>query len=230
MPVTIVCPGCKAKLKAPDNLIGKTVKCPNCTKPVLVKAAAAVVPAPVPAPAKKPPVKRAPVVEEDPTEDMEPTEDMGPLEDQIPDEEEEVEARPKKRKRGSSSDSERSTASLIHMCTLINLVVPPVGLLVPIFLWIGKRKESAFVDHHGKTWLNFQISMFVLNLGLMFLFGALAGAGFFIKWWVGILFLVLLFVTLFGLSIYMLIMNIVAGMKAKKGDWFEYRVLFRACK
>jgi uncharacterized Tic20 family protein len=230
MPVTIVCPGCKAKLKAPDNLLGKTVKCPSCSKAVLVKAPAAAAPASVPAPTKKPQVKRAPVVEEDPTEDMEPTEDMGPLEDQLPDEEEEVEARPKKRKR-SSSDSERSTASLIHLCTLINLILAPVGLLVPLFLWISKRKESAFVDHHFKTWLNFQISMFVVGLGVMFLFGGLAGVGFAMRWWwLGVIFIVFLVLITFALSVYMLIMYIVAGMKAKKGEWFEYRVLFRAFK
>lgn len=230
MPITIVCPGCKAKLKAPDSLIGKSVKCPGCSKVVVVKAATAPAPAPVPDPPKKSAVKPAPLFEEDPTEDMEPTEDMGPMENETPAEEDEVEARPKKRKRGSSSDSERSTASFIHLGTLINLVFPPIGLLVPIFLWISKRKESAFVDHHGKTWLNFQISMFVLNLGLMFLLGALAGAGFFINWWIGMLFVVLLFLAAFGLSIYMLIMNIVAGTKAKKGEWFEYKVLFRVMK
>jgi DNA-directed RNA polymerase subunit RPC12/RpoP len=131
MPVIVVCPACKARLKAPDNLIGKTVKCPRCSKAVLVKAAAAAVPAPVYAPPQKPAVKPAPGVEEDPTEDREPakdeepTEDMGPMEDQIPAEEEEVEARPKKRKRGSG--------------TLLNLFLLPFRVLVRAFTFRAKR-------------------------------------------------------------------------------------------
>jgi hypothetical protein len=36
MPITIACPNCKAKLKAPDSAVGKTVKCPKCATPVRV--------------------------------------------------------------------------------------------------------------------------------------------------------------------------------------------------
>src|SRR5262245_23768191 len=59
MPLVIPCPSCKAKLKAPETLIGKTVKCPNCQSPIAVRAPANT-PAPpakaaaAPAPAKKP--------------------------------------------------------------------------------------------------------------------------------------------------------------------------------
>jgi uncharacterized Tic20 family protein len=38
MPLVIPCPSCNARLKAPENLIGKTVKCPNCQTPIAVKA------------------------------------------------------------------------------------------------------------------------------------------------------------------------------------------------
>src|SRR4051794_2653263 len=50
MPIAVVCPACNAKLKAPEALIGKTVKCPGCATAVLIKAPAAV----AKAPAKKP--------------------------------------------------------------------------------------------------------------------------------------------------------------------------------
>src|SRR5438270_171319 len=38
MPFTIACPSCDAKLKSTEALVGKTVKCPRCSKPVLVQA------------------------------------------------------------------------------------------------------------------------------------------------------------------------------------------------
>lgn len=125
MPIVIVCPACKAKLKAPDSLIGKMVKCPKCSKAVLVKAVATA----APAPPKKPRVKPAPLLEEDPTEDMEATEDMEPMENQMAAGEEKVEARPKKGKRGNSKDSEGSKTSILHPRTLINLILSPFRML-----------------------------------------------------------------------------------------------------
>jgi membrane-associated protease RseP (regulator of RpoE activity) len=42
MPLVIGCPSCKAKLKAPDNAVGKAVKCPSCGTAIAVKAPAGV--------------------------------------------------------------------------------------------------------------------------------------------------------------------------------------------
>jgi uncharacterized Tic20 family protein len=239
MPLAVVCPSCKAKLKAPDALIGKTVKCPGCASPVLVKTVGAVAPAPaVTAAAPRPaPKKRRPpepeILDEEPVEEA-----LDEVEDDF--EDEEVEARPKKKKKrqgeerqtptGDSSDSERSTASFIHFATLINLIFAPFGYLVPLILWVMKRKESAFIDHHGKTWLNFHLSMFVLSFALLLVLGGLAFALGFVKWWLGMIVGGLLALIMISLSVYMLIMFIVAGMKAKKGEWFEYRCLFRLFK
>jgi uncharacterized Tic20 family protein len=233
MPIAVFCPSCKAKLKAPDALIGKTVKCPSCANPVLVKATAvthapaivAAAPRPV---AKKPRLPEPEVLDEEPIEEM--------LEEP---EEDEVEARPRKKKRkgdgrplrtGDSTDSERSTASFIHWATLINLLFAPFGYLVPLILWVMKRKDSEFIDHHGKTWLNFQLSMFVVGLGLMVVGGGVAVGLGLVKWLLGIIFGALVLLTLIALGIYMLIMYILAGMKAKNGEWFEYRCLFRLFK
>jgi hypothetical protein len=33
MPVQVACPACGRQLKVPDNLLGKTVKCPGCQQP-----------------------------------------------------------------------------------------------------------------------------------------------------------------------------------------------------
>jgi hypothetical protein len=36
MPITLPCPGCSAKLKAPDAAAGRTLTCPGCKTPVLI--------------------------------------------------------------------------------------------------------------------------------------------------------------------------------------------------
>ncbi len=37
MPFTFVCPNCAAKLKATEALVGKTIKCPRCSRPAPVE-------------------------------------------------------------------------------------------------------------------------------------------------------------------------------------------------
>ena len=67
MPLVIPCPSCKARLKAPENLIGKTVKCPNCQTAIAVKA-----PANTPAPPARQPASAAKAPPRvDPAEDFE---------------------------------------------------------------------------------------------------------------------------------------------------------------
>jgi len=60
MSLMISCPSCKARLKAPENLIGKTVKCPQCQTAIAVKALADSPAAAPPRQAAKPPRKTEP--------------------------------------------------------------------------------------------------------------------------------------------------------------------------
>lgn len=36
MPISVVCPECSARMNAPDELLGKKVKCPKCQSPIMV--------------------------------------------------------------------------------------------------------------------------------------------------------------------------------------------------
>jgi hypothetical protein len=40
MPITLICPSCSARLKAPETAVGKTVKCPKCGLSMAVTAPA----------------------------------------------------------------------------------------------------------------------------------------------------------------------------------------------
>jgi len=64
MSLMISCPSCKARLKAPENLIGKTVKCPQCQTTIAVKAPADSPAAAPPRQPVKPPRKPEPEPEE----------------------------------------------------------------------------------------------------------------------------------------------------------------------
>ena len=213
MPVVVVCPSCKARMKAPDNLIGKTVKCPGCAALVQVKAAPSA-PAPAPAP--------APVVKKPAPKPVEEVEEVAPIEDG-----EEAAAPPPG---GPSTDKERSTAMWIHLLPVLLGWCCGIGNFIPLFLWISKRKESAFIDHHGKTWLNWFINLFVLGFVLGIIYGVLTGIASFLPDVVKMIVAGLLGLLYLAVLVAIVVMEIMIALKAKKGEWAEYRVLFKVLK
>ena len=61
-----------------------------------------------------------------------------------------------------------------HLSQLLDLVTMLSGFLVPLTIWLLKKKEIEDMDEQGKTILNFRITMFIYFLicfPLIFLFG-----------------------------------------------------------
>lgn len=91
MPMTINCPHCQAKVRAPESLIGKKVKCPTCKEQFTVEAEAAE--APAPAPVEQLAIKQEAYAESKPP---------APPDDDDDDADEEE--KPRRRKRGRGGD------------------------------------------------------------------------------------------------------------------------------
>ena len=66
-----------------------------------------------------------------------------------------------------STPNERTTASLIHLSTLTQYVIPFGNYIFPIIIWSSKKKDSEFIDYNGKQVLNFQLSIFLYTLILL---------------------------------------------------------------
>lgn len=64
---------------------------------------------------------------------------------------------------------EKNLATLIHLSVFSQFFVPFGNFIFPLVLWLVK-KNSSFVDHHGRTALNFQISLFLYMI-LLICFG-----------------------------------------------------------
>ena len=62
------------------------------------------------------------------------------------------------------SKHERNLSAVIHGSTLGRFFVPFGQFILPLVFWLPNRKQSAFVDYHGKQALNFQISMALYGL------------------------------------------------------------------
>lgn len=222
MPVAVVCPSCKAKLKAPETLIGKTVKCPGCTKPVLVKAVASAPAAPPsPAPAARKPAKQPTPVEEEPIDEIPAAEDQ---------EEAAQDEAAAAALGGPSTDKERGTAMWIYLLPILLSCCMGIGSFISLFMWISKRKESPFIDYHGKNWLNLLINLFAVMVVLMIVSTILGFVAALLSDVLGTLVSGLFSLLMLAVAVYSLVLTIVAALKAKKGEWYQYRLLFKVLK
>lgn len=58
---------------------------------------------------------------------------------------------------------QRSTASMIHLSTLLKYFFPFANYIAPLLIWTF-NKEKEFVDEHGRQAINFQLSILVYKL------------------------------------------------------------------
>ena len=56
---------------------------------------------------------------------------------------------------------DRQTLMLTHLSQLLDLVSGFGGFIVPLVIWIVNKDKIYDMDEHGKSILNFQLSMFI---------------------------------------------------------------------
>lgn len=69
---------------------------------------------------------------------------------------------------------DRSLLVITHLSQLLDLITGFGGFIVPLILWLTQRDKVLAMDGHGKSIMNFQISMFiyaVICVPLILLFG-----------------------------------------------------------
>jgi len=67
--------------------------------------------------------------------------------------------------------TDKGFLSLINMSSLTFVLMPLLGIIVPLALWVSKREKIEKVDEFGKTILNFQISLLIIFPLIFFLNG-----------------------------------------------------------
>ncbi|MHA4845139.1 DUF4870 domain-containing protein [Flavitalea antarctica] len=104
---------------------------------------------------------------------------------------------------------DRTFAVLSHILT----VVPGVGILGPLIIYLIKNKDSQFVSVHAKESLNFQITILIL-------------------YFISILLVILLigFLLLWVIGIVNIILAIVASIRASEGKLYRYPFNIRIVK
>lgn len=104
----------------------------------------------------------------------------------------------------------RTIAMLVHILAAVAVVISAgtLAFVVPLVLWLIYRERSALVDFHGKLNLNLQITLLVIVVGGTLLGLATAFLGFLVT---------LPLMALYG--IYALVMSIVTGVRAQRGEY-----------
>ena len=108
---------------------------------------------------------------------------------------------------------ERTFLILMHVSVLSGLVVPLVGLILPIVMWQDGKNKSILVDEHGKNVVNWLISLTIYSIVSL------------------ILCLVIIGCVLLGILILlMIIFAIIAAVKASNEIVWDYPLTIKFFK
>lgn len=102
------------------------------------------------------------------------------------------------------SDEEKLLAMLMY---ILNFFTALIG---PLIIWLLKRNDSAYIDHHGKEYFNLLISFFVYEI--IAAITLLIGIG---------------FILVPALSVAFIVLIIVGAVKSYQGKYYRFPLIFR---
>ena len=111
------------------------------------------------------------------------------------------------------TQEERQMGMFIHLSQLANIIVFPLGIIVPIVLWQTQKEKMPALDAHGKEAVNWMISETIYMVASIILIFALVGI------------ILLPVVALIGI-----IFPIIGGVKANNGELWHYPLAIRFIK
>jgi uncharacterized Tic20 family protein len=103
------------------------------------------------------------------------------------------------------TQDERLWGMLCHLSAFAGYIIPVGNILGPLVIWLIKKDESEYVNRHGKSSLNFEISITIyILISLLLVFIA-----------IGIPILILI-------GIFQIIVVIIASIRAFDGQYYQY--------
>ncbi|MEL6917839.1 MAG: DUF4870 domain-containing protein [Bacteroidota bacterium] len=111
----------------------------------------------------------------------------------------------------STTRTNNSLLALTHLSQLLYYIIGFGGFIVPLILWLSSRDKIAGMDEHGKSIINFQLSLLlyiIISIPAILLFG------------LGIL-------TLIGVAIIGFILPIVNAVRGSNGESPSYFMTIR---
>lgn len=115
----------------------------------------------------------------------------------------------------TTGSSDVNTMSMLcHLLAFVGYIGIPFGnILGPLVMWLIKKDTSPEIDYHGKEALNFNISFAVYGIVSAVLTIILIG-----------------FILLLVILIAHIVLVIIASLAAKRGERYQYPLIFRLIK
>ena len=111
------------------------------------------------------------------------------------------------------SKEEKNLAVIMHLSILAGILIPFVGLLIPVVIWALKKSESPYLDDQGKEVINFIINIFIVGVFVTVLCIIIIG-----------------FILVVPLALFLIIAPIVAAVRCSDGIYYKYPFIFRFIK
>ena len=102
---------------------------------------------------------------------------------------------------------------IMHLSQLANLILFPIGIIVPIVIWQTQKDKMPALDAHGKMVTNFMISMIIYGFITFVLMFVLIG-----------------FLLLPVLAILGIVFPIIGAVKANNGELWDYPLTIKFLK
>ncbi|GGF81593.1 DUF4870 domain-containing protein [Wenyingzhuangia marina] len=112
--------------------------------------------------------------------------------------------------------TEKTLAIIIHLSIFLSGFLP---IVIPLVIWLLKKDESQFINEHGKSALNFQLTMLIVGAAALLFSLFTFGLGAFL--------MVPLAIILGVLSI---IFVVIAAINASGGQLYKYPISLELIK
>ena len=121
---------------------------------------------------------------------------------------------------GLSPSDERTWGMLSHLGALVVTLVSGLGVLVPLVVLLTKGTQSPFVRRHALESLNFQITVLLMGVlgGIVAVVGAVVTLG---------LGLVVIVPVVLAYLVFVLVVQVLASVRANNGEDYRYPLTLR---
>ena len=113
------------------------------------------------------------------------------------------------------TQNDKNYSAITHLSGFAGWVFPFGNIIAPLVLWTAKKNESAYIDAHGKSAVNFQLSLIVYGFLLAILIIPITiftlGLGF-----------IALALAIIPAIILKFVLIISASIKANNGEYYQY--------
>ena len=111
------------------------------------------------------------------------------------------------------TQEQRQMGMFLHLSQLANVVLFPVGIILPIVLWQTQKEKIPALDTHGKMVVNWMISVTIYTFVSIVLMFVLVG-----------------FLTIIAVALMGIIFPIIGGIKANNGELWNYPLTIKFLK